>query len=214
MRILVFDVETTGLPKKRNAPLDDFENWPYIVQLSWVVYDVLEGGIESINDSVITLPENVLIPAESTAVHGITNEIMISQGKDLKKELRYFLKDCVNSDLLVAHNIEFDETIISVECMRNFYNNSFKDIKTPRYCTMRKAIKRYKKWLKLELLHEKLFEQKLQNLHNSLNDVYVCLRCFIKLYFNKDVLTNMRFVNQRNENIQKFKKSYTELIRM
>ena len=214
MRILVFDVETTGLPKKRNAPLDDFENWPYIVQLSWVVYDVMEGGIESINDSVITLPENVLIPAESTAVHGITNEIMINQGKDLKKELRYFLKDCVNSDLLVAHNIEFDETIISVECMRNFYNNSFKDIKTPRYCTMRKAIKRYKKWLKLELLHEKLFEQKLQNLHNSLNDVYVCLRCFIKLYFNKDVLTNMRFVNQRNENIQKFKKSYTELIRM
>lgn len=214
MRILVFDVETTGLPKKRNAPLDDFENWPYIVQLSWVVYDVLEGGIESINDSVITLPENVLIPTESTAVHGITNEIMINQGKDLKKELRYFLKDCVNSDLLVAHNIEFDETIISVECMRNFYNNSFKDIKTPRYCTMRKAIKRYKKWLKLELLHEKLFEQKLQNLHNSLNDVYVCLRCFIKLYFNKDVLTNMRFVNQRNENIQKFKKSYTELIRM
>ena len=197
MRILVFDVETTGLPKKRNAPLDDFENWPYIVQLSWVVYDVMEGGIESINDSVITLPENVLIPAESTAVHGITNEIMINQGKDLKKELRYFLKDCVNSDLLVAHNIEFDETIISVECMRNFYNNSFKDIKTPRYCTMRKAIKRYKKWLKLELLHEKLFEQKLQNLHNSLNDVYVCLRCFIKLYFNKDVLTNMRFVNQK-----------------
>ena len=214
MRILVFDVETTGLPKKRNAPLDDFENWPYIVQLSWVVYDVMEGGIESINDSVITLPENVLIPAESTAVHGITNEIMNSKGKDFKKELRYFLKDCVNSDLLVAHNIEFDETIISVECMRNFYNNSFKDIKTPRYCTMRKAIKRYKKWLKLEYLHEKLFEQKLQNLHNSLNDVYVCLRCFIKLYFNKDVLTNMRFVNQRNENIQKFKKSYTELIRM
>ena len=50
MKILVFDVETTGLPKKRRAALDDFDNWPYIVQLSWVVYDVIEGGIESIND--------------------------------------------------------------------------------------------------------------------------------------------------------------------
>ena len=160
------------------------------------------------------LPENIVIPQESTLVHGITNEIMVKEGKDLKKELIYFLTDCANSDLLVAHNIEFDETIISVECLRNFYNNSFKDIKTPRYCTMRKSIKRYKKWLKLELLHEKLFKQKLQNLHNSLNDVYVCLRCFIKLYFNKDLLTNKGFVNERNENIQTFKKSYSELIRL
>ena len=214
MKILVFDVETTGLPKKRKAALDDFDNWPYIVQLSWVVYDVIEGGIESINDSIIMLPENIVIPQESTLVHGITNEIMVKEGKDLKKELIYFLTDCANSDLLVAHNIEFDETIISVECLRNFYNNSFKDIKTPRYCTMRKSIKRYKKWLKLELLHEKLFKQKLQNLHNSLNDVYVCLRCFIKLYFNKDLLTNKGFVNERNENIQTFKKSYSELIRL
>lgn len=212
MRILVFDVETTGLPKKRKSELDDFDNWPYIVQLSWVVYDVMEGGIESINDSIIKLPDNVIIPPESTLVHGITNEMMLIQGKDLKKELRYFLKDCINSDLLVAHNIEFDETIISVECLRNFYNNSFKDIKTPRYCTMRKSIKRYKKWLKLELLHQRLFDQKLQNLHNSLNDVYVCLRCFIKLYFNKDLLTNKRFVNEKDENLQIFKKSYSELI--
>ena len=214
MKILVFDVETTGLPKKRRAALDDFDNWPYIVQLSWVVYDVIDGGIESIDDSIIRLPENIDIPSESTLVHGISNEIMIKEGKDLKIELIYFLTDCANSDLLVAHNIEFDETIISVECLRYFYNNSFKDIKTPRYCTMRKSIKRYKKWLKLELLHEKLFEQKLQNLHNSLNDVYVCLRCFIKLYFNKDVLTNKRFVNEKNENIQTFKKSYSELIRL
>ena len=214
MKILVFDVETTGLPKKRKAALDDFDNWPHIVQLSWVVYDVIEGGIESINDSIIMLPENVVIPQESTLVHGITNEMMVKDGKDLKKELIYFLTDCANSDLLVAHNIEFDETVISVECLRNFYNNSFKDINTPRYCTMRKSIKRYKKWLKLELLHEKLFKQKLQNLHNSLNDVYVCLRCFIKLYFNKDLLTNKGFVNERNENIQTFKKSYSELIRL
>lgn len=214
MKILVFDVETTGLPKKRKASFDDFDNWPHIVQLSWVVYDVIDGGIESINDTIIRLPKDVVVPQESTLVHGITNEMVIKKGKDLSKELRYFLTDCANSDLLVAHNIEFDESIISVECLRCFFNNSFKDIKTPRYCTMRKSIKRYKKWLKLELLHEKLFKQKLQNLHNSLNDVYVCLRCFIKLYFGKDLLTNKGFVNERNENIQTFKKSYSELIRL
>ncbi len=212
MKILVFDVETTGLPKKRKASLDDLDNWPYIVQLSWVVYDVLEGSIESINDSVIKLPEGISVPTESTKVHGISNEMMLANGVDIKKQLRYFLTDATNSDLLVAHNIEFDETVISVECIRNFHNNSFKDIKTPRYCTMKKSIKRWRKWLKLEILHEKLFDQKLKNLHNSLNDVYVCLRCFIKLYFNKDLLNNKKFTNFNNENIKTFQDSYNNLI--
>ena len=43
MSIVVFDVETTGLPKKRNCPFTDFENWPYIVQLSWLVYNNDKG---------------------------------------------------------------------------------------------------------------------------------------------------------------------------
>lgn len=212
MKILVFDVETTGLPKKRRASLDDLDNWPYIVQLSWVVYDVMGGCIESINDAVIKLPDGISVPIESTNIHGISNDMMLVNGVDIKKQLWYFLKDAANSDLVVAHNIEFDETIISVECIRNFHNNSFKDIKTPRYCTMKKSIKRWRKWLKLEILHEKLFDQKLKNLHNSLNDVYVCLRCFIKLYFNKDLLNNKKFTNFNNENIKTFQDSYNNLI--
>ena len=32
--ILVFDTETTGLPKIDNAPLSDFDNWPRMVQLA------------------------------------------------------------------------------------------------------------------------------------------------------------------------------------
>ena len=36
---LVFDTETTGLPKKWNAPLSDSENWPRCVQLAWQLHD-------------------------------------------------------------------------------------------------------------------------------------------------------------------------------
>ncbi len=39
MRILVFDTETTGLPIKRNGSIDDSSNWPFIIQISWVIYD-------------------------------------------------------------------------------------------------------------------------------------------------------------------------------
>ena len=85
-------------------------------------------------------------------------------------------------------------------------------INTPRYCTMKKSIKKFKKYVKLEYLHKQLFNQELRNLHNSLNDVYVCLRCFIKIYFNKDMLVNKNFVNFDNDNVQIFHKSYSELI--
>ena len=36
---LVFDTETTGLPKQYNAPLTDFDNWPRLVQLAWQLHD-------------------------------------------------------------------------------------------------------------------------------------------------------------------------------
>ena len=36
---LIFDTETTGLPKKFNAPITDLDNWPRLVQLAYLVYD-------------------------------------------------------------------------------------------------------------------------------------------------------------------------------
>ena len=37
---LIFDTETTGLPKKWSAPLTDFENWPRAIQVAWQVHDL------------------------------------------------------------------------------------------------------------------------------------------------------------------------------
>ena len=37
-RILIFDTETTGLPEKY-ASIRDYEKWPYIIQLSYIIYD-------------------------------------------------------------------------------------------------------------------------------------------------------------------------------
>ena len=149
MRILVFDTETTGLPKKRNQPLTDTKNWPYIVQISWVVYDVMESSIKTINDNIIKLPENVTVPEESTKIHGITNDMMLERGENIKKILKMFLMDCANCDLIVAHNIQFDENVISVESIRNYGTNVMSQINTPRYCTMKKSIKKFKRYVKL-----------------------------------------------------------------
>ena len=36
---LIFDTETTGLPKKWNAPISDSANWPRCIQLAWQLHD-------------------------------------------------------------------------------------------------------------------------------------------------------------------------------
>lgn len=61
--------------------------------------------------------------------------------------------------------------------------------------------KPYLKYPKLIELHEKLFNQSPNNLHNSFNDILVTLRCFMKLKHNIDL----------NETCISFKK-YTERI--
>ena len=42
---LIFDTETTGLPKKYKAPLEELDNWPKIVQIAWQLFNENETCI-------------------------------------------------------------------------------------------------------------------------------------------------------------------------
>ena len=48
---------------------------------------------------------------------------------------------------------------------------------------------------KLIELHEKLFKETPNNLHNSLIDILVCFRCFGKLYWGVDILNKNTKLN-------------------
>ena len=197
MKILVFDVETTGLPKKRNASVFELSNWPYIVQFSWMIYDISESKITSVQDFIIKLPDNITIPDDSIKIHGITNE-MSKNGYEIKDILYVFMKYVKRVDMVVAHNIEFDKNIVSVETVRNFGVNMWENIKTPEFCTMKKCTSKYSRWLRLEALHEKMFNTKPIGTHNSLNDIFICFRCFIQKYINQDIFKNEKFMKHKD----------------
>ena len=36
---LIFDTETTGLPKNFRAPITDIDNWPRCIQIAWQLHD-------------------------------------------------------------------------------------------------------------------------------------------------------------------------------
>ena len=208
MLALIFDVETTGLPKKKKAELSDFDNWPRVVQISWLVFNVTNGKIISINDHIIRLQEGMRIPEESINIHGITNEIMREKGENIIDVLTHFNNDLMESQIIVAHNINFDETIIGVESLRWLDYNMFDNYKNHKYCTMRRSRKIKKTWMKLVDLHEHLFKKVPQNLHNSLIDVFVCFRCFCKLHYNRDPLMYNDFSDVEWKKNKEFKKKY------
>jgi len=88
---LVFDTETTGLPKKWNAPLSDLDNWPRCVQLAWQLHD--SKGILISSHSYLIKPENYNIPYESEKIHGISTALATNIGDDLVSVLNKFTHD-------------------------------------------------------------------------------------------------------------------------
>lgn len=113
---LIYDTETTGLPKDYNAPLTDSENWPRMVQISWQLHDELGKLIEVKN--YIVKPEGYEIPYAVVKVHGITTERAMKQGVELNMVLEEFNKALQNTKYVVGHNIEFDNNIIGAEFHR------------------------------------------------------------------------------------------------
>ena len=87
---LVFDTETTGLPKKWKAPLSDSDNWPRCVQLAWQLHDS-KGDLIS-NHSYLVRPVNFNIPFEAEKIHGISTDLANKTGIEIDVVLKLFIK--------------------------------------------------------------------------------------------------------------------------
>lgn len=181
---LLFDTETTGLPKNYKAPATDVDNWPRLVQIAWLIYD--NNGNEIDSQDYIIKPEGFTIPVEASNVHGISTERALEEGQDLKSILELFAREIDKADFLIAHNISFDEKIIGAEFIR-------KDIKSKlfqkkRICTMKSSTNYCKlpgkfgyKWPNLSELHIKLFGKDFAEAHNAAADISATAKCFWKL---------------------------------
>ena len=206
MKFLVFDTETTGLPKRKNADPEETYLFPYVVQLSWLIFNSGTNKVEALKDKIIRLPNNIRIPSRATEIHGITNERMLEEGEPAEDVLNTFMRDVSSCTYLIGHNIKFDKTMVEVECIRNKCKR-LSDYRKISFCTMIRGRnecciekenpytkKTEYKYPKLIELHEYLFKSTPTNLHNSLIDVLVCFRCFYALTYNSDPMeTNPQF---------------------
>lgn len=200
MKVLIFDVETTGLPE-RGASLKNLTKYPYIVQFSWMIYDASQNRVDGVNDHIVKIPEHITIPIEASNVHGISNDKMRSEGKDINLVLDIFTKDMLDSHVIVAHNLSFDKTIVQAEYLRNKRINWLGRHRKMEYCTMKRSLnicniykkniytgEKTKKYPKLMELHHYWFKTVPNNLHNSLIDIFVCFRCYHQMEYNYDIM--------------------------
>ncbi len=183
---LIFDTETTGLPRNFNAPLTDFNNWPRMVQIAWQLHDY-EGNLVEINNYIVK-PDGFTIPYNSEKIHGISTQMATHYGKDIKFVLDEFAAAIAKSTHVAGHNVQFDINITGSEFLRNGFENVLKGknivdsmLESTRYCAIPGGRGGGFKYPNLSELHQKLFNVPFAEAHNATGDVVATTRCFLEL---------------------------------
>ena len=184
-RLFFFDTETTGLPRNWKAPVEAVDNWPRMIQLAWILTD--EAGNELASANRIIRPQGFVIPPDASRIHGITNDRAIAEGIDLAEAVQEALPSIQEAEILIGHNISFDEMILGAECIRLGLPLPYRS-KTRR-CTMKESTQFCAipgrmgdyKYPNLSELYRKLFNKSFQNAHDALADVRACKAAFFEL---------------------------------
>ena len=181
MQYIAFDFETSGLPTGRrnievtHETLKNFDNCR-AVSLSAARFSS-KGRLIDTFDAIVK-PDNFQIGEKSIEVHGITQEMAERNGRPFTEVFVDFIKFIgPRTTTLVAHNAQFDMSVLRSEVIRYDLNATLID--TFNFvCTMQMYKKRFLKPIKLGLLYKDIFGEDFENAHNSLADCIACGRVY------------------------------------
>ncbi len=184
---LIFDTETTGLPKRWDAPITDTDNWPRAIQIAWQLHDGMGNCLE--HQDYLIQPDGFNIPYDAEKIHGISTELAQEQGKPLVEVLEKFNKALAKTKFVVGQNVSFDLNIMGAEFVRENIANPLQELPVLDTCTEHTASLcqipggRYGKFKlpTLTELHQYLFNQPFAEAHNATADVEATTRCFLEL---------------------------------
>lgn len=197
MKYLVCDTETNGLPKSWRVSYLDVQNWPRIVQIAWMAVERKENGDWQQSEcySAVIYPDDWWIPPAVSDVHGITDEKARAEGRPIREVLSEFFLATCQADVLVAHNVDFDRSVILAELLRLDEAEAIRKlIAADYYCTMEAGTSICTipgshgwKWPRLSELYWHLFGTLPVNQHRADGDVLACAACLQKLAETGDV---------------------------
>jgi len=184
---LIFDTETTGLPRNWNAPITDTDNWPRCIQIAWQLHDEFGNLME--NQDYLVNPNGFNIPYDAERIHGISTELAQEQGIELQEVLEKFNIALSKAKFIVGQNIGFDVNIMGCEFHRMGVESPMAQMPVLDTCTETTAeLLRLPggrggrfKLPNLTELHEYLFGEPFSEAHNATADVEATTRCFFQL---------------------------------
>jgi DNA polymerase III epsilon subunit-like protein len=211
---LIIDVETTGLPVRGNTPfgknpdykqLESYDNCR-IVQITFMLCNEKFEQID-INDSII---KSNGFTINNSDFHGITDEISQSKGVSISEITDLLYKYLKRVSHIVAHNADFDISVIKSELFRLDMNHIIEEIEEKNVlCTMNhtkdmvNAKNKYGnkygvKYPSLSELYKFTMNEDITNAHNSKYDV-INLHCVVKTLYDTNKLNFNEPINFTEE---------------
>ncbi len=208
---IIFDTETTGLPRDWNAPVTDTSNWPRVVQIAWQIHDDMGNLLE--NKDFLIRPDGFDIPYDSEKVHGISTELATKFGEPLDFVMQEFQSALAKSKFVVGHNVGFDINVVSCEYVRLEATCPLDEMPILDTCTELTADLcklpggrggRFKLPTLTEL-YSFLFNESFEEAHNATADVEATTRCFLELIRKEQFpLTILQQEERYIENFKEF----------
>lgn len=160
MNIIIFDVETTGLPKPGVAPL---AQQPKIIEFGalWIQNGKVIKRFNQLINPGIPLPTKI------TKITGITDYALRDE-PSFEEVLPKIVKFFKGTDVLIAHNASFDTRLLKFELARLNY----KKFPWPKetICTVQEYQARMGKWPKLTELYANVMGEELKQTHRAIDD--------------------------------------------
>jgi len=184
---LIFDTETTGLPKRWDAPITDTNNWPRCIQIAWQLHDDMGKLIE--HQDYLVKPDGFNIPYDAERIHGISTELAAENGISLAEVLEKFNLALGKAKFIVGQNLGFDLNIMGCEFHRLGVESQMSAIPVLDTCTeVTASLLKLPggrggkfKLPTLTELHSFLFNKPFGEAHNATADVEATTRCFLEL---------------------------------
>jgi|694.fasta_scaffold24406_4 DNA polymerase III epsilon subunit-like protein len=182
------------------------ETWPYIVQLSYIMFDMdTNETIE--RDIYVNMPPQFTTEEYLSTAHHITETAiragLASNRVNVEEALEEFMTFFRDATVVTGHNVNFDINMLLAECARHSKPEILNEIVAAKsankiYCTACKStnlVKIYQSYnrnknppvFKTPKLNEAYFRMfgyapNESALHNALIDVVACLRVFYRLW--------------------------------
>jgi len=189
MLIAVFDTETTGIVRDYRSP-----DAPHLASITVIIYDTELARVQASFNTMIRLPEDVVMPPQAAEVNGLTDDMLEIYGLKLPTVLDTTMQLLAPVELLVGHNIAFDVKVLASALYRSDRLDEIDELMIAEtFCTMRESkqlvqAKNKKGHLKLPKLTEAyyhFFERELDNAHSANADAVGTLEIYLALMQHK-----------------------------